>query len=155
MEVDGIKDDAPTKNYINSLHVRNEVKSALKSRLDSLNYNHERFPEHDSRCNGREKDCLSETNFSMGTSEISNCDSKDVAELDSILSNSPLPLNGVALIDEVLSSQAAEDVNCSLSEKRLGEPREMAPDPAEKSKRVLFTEGSAGHEMTTAEIPGM
>lgn len=68
--------------------MRSDVKTALKSHLDSLNCDRDNQPLTD-------KDRLSEANLSMATSEISNCDSKDVAELDSMLSTSPHQ-NGLA-----------------------------------------------------------
>ena len=74
--------DAFTNQYINSLRVRSDVKTALKTHLDSLNCDHDKSDQHLT-------DRLSEANLSMATSEISNCDSKDVAELDSMLSTSP------------------------------------------------------------------
>ena len=77
-----------TNHYINSLRMRSDVKTALKSHLDSLNCDRDKQTLTD-------KDCLSEANLSMATSEISNCDSKDVAELDSMLSTSPHQ-NGLA-----------------------------------------------------------
>ena len=85
--IDG-KPDVLTNHYINSLRMRSDVKTALKSHLDSLNCD---------RANQAltDKDRLSEANLSMATSEISNCDSKDVAELDSMLSTSPHQ-NGLA-----------------------------------------------------------
>ena len=62
--------------------MRSDVKTALKSHLDNLN-NDQPNPDL------MDKDHLSEANLSMATSEISNCDSKDFAELDSMLSTSP------------------------------------------------------------------
>ena len=78
--------DVLTKNYINSLRMRSDVKTALKTHLDSLNCEHA-SSQH--VLHAVEKDRSSEANLSMATSEISNCDSKDVAELDSMLSTSP------------------------------------------------------------------
>lgn len=66
--------------------MRSDVKTALKSHLDSLNCDHDNANQHST---DKDKDRLSEANVSMATSEISNCDSKDVAELDSMLSTSP------------------------------------------------------------------
>ena len=60
--------------------MRSDVKTALKTHLDNLNIDKDKF---------NDKDRVSEANLSMATSEISNCDSKDVAELESMLSTSP------------------------------------------------------------------
>ena len=78
--------DACTNHYINSLRMRSDVKTALKSHLDSLNCDLDNANQHST---DKDKEGLSEANVSMATSEISNCDSKDVAELDSMLSTSP------------------------------------------------------------------
>lgn len=139
--------DRYTKNCINSLHVPSDqvTKSALKSgHLDSFSsQNHEvMLEEHDHRYKGEEEECPSVTNCSMATSEISNCDSKDVAELDSVLSTSPLPVNGVSVLDE-RSQMLPELAEVAESGAQLEERLEyfadkMNQDSGGKHKRVLF-----------------
>jgi hypothetical protein len=64
--------------------MRSDVKTALKSHLDNLNNDQSHQP-----LTEKDKEHSSEANPSIATSEISNCDSKDIAELDSMLSSSP------------------------------------------------------------------
>lgn len=80
--------DPFTNHYINSLRMRSEVKTALKSHLDSLN-SCVPADKPDSKAGLPDNERSSDAKNSLATSEVSNCDSKDVAELDSVLSASP------------------------------------------------------------------
>lgn len=101
--------DAHTNRYINSLRMRSDVKTALKSHLENMDQVSSRLSPPSAE---KERDHWSEANGSVGTSEISNCDSKDVAELDSMLSSSS-HVNGLGSnesSDEVLVVNGLHDL---------------------------------------------